>query len=59
MIRMSSRVIGGEDVEVDAPSDESDEVDWVRIDEPDEGGVASAGLKGAGCPEGYQLPVRA
>ena len=58
MIRMSSRDIGGGELELDAASDESDDVDWVRTDEPEEGGVAGAGGKGAGCPDTSQSLMR-
>jgi hypothetical protein len=30
--------------------DESDAVETVRVDDPDDGGVAGCALNGAGCP---------
>ncbi len=47
IIFASSRVIGETSVD---PLDESDAVDSVREDEPDDGGVAGVAWKGAGWP---------
>lgn len=48
MILVSSLVIGGPRDDEDV--DESEAVDRVRVDEPDEGGVAGFVWKGAGWP---------
>lgn len=48
IILVSSLVIGGPGI--DEEVDESEAVDTVRVDEPDEGGVAGFVWKGAGWP---------
>ena len=47
IILVSSLVIGGPGID---EVDESEAVDTVRVDEPDEGGVAGFVWKGAGWP---------